>query len=719
MKSLIRDSLTFIRKVTSTSVIGAAVLMAAPPAAHADFDLILTPHDARAQGLESLRRAVRRDGVPLPTNLDKYVKNRAAAIELGKALFWDMQLGSDGVMACASCHFHAGADSRATNQFNPDRTAFTDTRNGDVSGYQRSPILADLHFDTRQPNETIVREDFPLVRTIESVTSNPNGSILPGPGNSNDIVSSMGTVFTLFNTIVPGSAFDSGSPLTDTVWTSGGKNVRRVEPRNAPSVINAVFNYANFWDGRANPHFNGNDSFGDHGFFNIVVVNRGGALVEEEVVMDTASLASQALTPLNSFVEMAFGSPSIGNGRDPIEVGLKLLRASPSGEVVRPLARQKVDRRDSVLGHLSNAPAPGIATTYQEMIQRAFVDDYWNSSELVEIPLPSESFFTEAETNFAFFFGVAIALYEATLVSDETPFDRWMETGRLTRDFGLAELAGLNLFVNQGKCISCHAGPELTKASVRNARGTTNLISAMPLAQGSGLYDTGFYNIGVTPTTDDVGRGGQDVFGSAIAFSRQALFQRLAIEPIDFPILGNEFLPAKSEDRRTPVCNDTNTNGVCDPGETILPEFQRVAVDGAFKTPGLRNVELTGPYFHNGGVATLRQVVQFYNRGGNFCRLNARDLDTDIKPLRMVPFQERALVSFLLALTDQRVKFERAPFDHPEIRIPNDGFDLEGSLHLEAVGSNGSPRPLATFLALDPQDSIFTPSGVCTPASAH
>ena len=63
------------------------------------------------------------------------------------------------------------------------------------------------------------------------------------------------------------------------------------------------------------------------------------------------------------------------------------------------------------------------------------------------------------------------------------------------------------------------------------------------------------------------------------------------------------------------------------PNETILPGFQRVAVDGAFKTPGLRNSELTGPYFHNGGMATLRQVVQFYNRGGNFCSFNLRDLD--------------------------------------------------------------------------------------------
>src|SRR5438874_1114467 len=45
--------------------------------------------------------------------------NRAAAIRLGKALFWDIQTGGDGQVACASCHFHGGADSRLLNVLNP------------------------------------------------------------------------------------------------------------------------------------------------------------------------------------------------------------------------------------------------------------------------------------------------------------------------------------------------------------------------------------------------------------------------------------------------------------------------------------------------------------------------------------------------------------------------------------------------------------------------
>ena len=50
--------------------------------------------------------------VPEPPNLDDFIQNRVAAVILGKALFWDMQVGSDGIQACATCHFRAGADGR-------------------------------------------------------------------------------------------------------------------------------------------------------------------------------------------------------------------------------------------------------------------------------------------------------------------------------------------------------------------------------------------------------------------------------------------------------------------------------------------------------------------------------------------------------------------------------------------------------------------------------
>src|SRR5215467_3107320 len=55
---------------------------------------------------------------PRPPNLDDFVRSLPSARALGKALFWEQQIGSDQ-QACASCHFAAGADNRTVNQLNP------------------------------------------------------------------------------------------------------------------------------------------------------------------------------------------------------------------------------------------------------------------------------------------------------------------------------------------------------------------------------------------------------------------------------------------------------------------------------------------------------------------------------------------------------------------------------------------------------------------------
>jgi cytochrome c peroxidase len=88
---------------------------------------------------------------------------------------------------------------------------------------------------------------------------------------------------------------------------------------------------------------------------------------------------------------------------------------------------------------------------------------------------------------------------------------------------------------------------------------------------------------------------------------------------------------------------------------------------GAFKTPQLRNVKLTAPYFHNGGKATLEAVVGFYGAGGDFAA-SASQLHT----VTMTTAEQAALVDFLRAgLTDCRAEHAAAPFDHPAIAIPN------------------------------------------------
>jgi hypothetical protein len=136
---------------------------------------------------------------------------------------------------------------------------------------------------------------------------------------------------------------------------------------------------------------------------------------------------------------------------------------------------------------------------------------------------------------------------------------------------------------------------------------------------------------------------------------------------------------------------------------------------GSVKTPGLRDVALTAPYLHNGGQLTLEQVVEFYNRGGDFSVQNIHELDPDIQPLGLTQQEEADLVVFLRdALTDPRVKMQAAPFDHPEIYVPNghptdaSGYPVEDPLHpgqamdiflqIPATGKAGSAAPLPTFL---------------------
>ena len=66
-----------------------------------------------------LLKSLRGQAVPSPSQLDQFILDRQAALQLGKAFFWDVQAGSDGRTACATCHYHAGADSRGVNTLAP------------------------------------------------------------------------------------------------------------------------------------------------------------------------------------------------------------------------------------------------------------------------------------------------------------------------------------------------------------------------------------------------------------------------------------------------------------------------------------------------------------------------------------------------------------------------------------------------------------------------
>lgn len=164
--------------------------------------------------------------------------------------------------------------------------------------------------------------------------------------------------------------------------------------------------------------------------------------------------------------------------------------------------------------------------------------------------------------------------------------------------------------------------------------GTIHMDQVQPPA----VYDNGFYNIGIRPTAEDLGNGGSGPFGP-FGFAARAK----AGQNVD--------------------------NGLLQP--PVGPN-ERIAVNGAFKTPSLRNIELTGPFMHNGGFATLEQVVDFYTGGAHFEVANKNDLDPEVDGIGgMNAERKAALVAFLKSLTDERVRFERAPFDHPELKVPN------------------------------------------------
>jgi hypothetical protein len=123
-------------------------------------------------------------------------------------------------------------------------------------------------------------------------------------------------------------------------------------------------------------------------------------------------------------------------------------------------------------------------------------------------------------------------------------------------------------------------------------------------------------------------------------------------------------------------------------------------------------VELTAPYFHTGGLATLRQVLEFYSRGGDAVPIHSTDGALVIAPLNVLnstPSEIEAFEAWLLSLTDERVRTRRAPFDHPQLLVPNGhlgdgtfvpsvlGVALDRFLEVPAVGRNGGP-PLRRFL---------------------
>src|SRR6266542_879405 len=424
---------------------------------------------------------------------------RNAAIALGKALFWDMQVGSDGVQSCGTCHFTgAGTDTRTKNQINPNHLG------GDlaiqlhgINAANQELTLADLPFH-KLTNPDVAGDPAcatPIVANVSAVTPALDHPVTGDVtvcdaanivSDINDVASSMGVVFSPFTDIpAPGGGRGSAAfvqlpgntprPLMPDIRTAGAldpipvfQGLRRVEPRNTPTMQAAGFNFDNFWDGRARHDFNGGSVFGPADPQAHVFANNGtagGPLTATRQIIRFASIASLATGPALSEFEMSFA------GRNWQKIGKKLLQNG-----VVPLANQLVDPTDSVLGPYSGqrstvggpvnqAGRPGLNVTYEQLIQAAYFPQLWanknqhlNGSATSPTPIrvlsggsittvstdPFDGFslsgpvaggadptsttqFSQMEANFSLFWGLAVHAWVQILVPDNTPFDQFLE----------------------------------------------------------------------------------------------------------------------------------------------------------------------------------------------------------------------------------------------------------------------------------------------------
>lgn len=677
---------------------------------------------------------------------DPIVVDKAKAIALGKALFWDSNVGSDGV-ACATCHFHAGADRRVRNQVHP---------NGKGSG--PAAFEASANGAPRSVNYTLQAGDFPVVQWLAPLMDPATNTLVR---QSDDVVGSSGSFGGQFQAVnYVDSPHDQCARTPDGQAQLNGVGARKVSLRNAPSVFNAVFNHKVMWDGRAHNIFNGSSALGPRDPNAGAWVNNNGVVSRVKLALPNSALASQAmLAPLDDR-EMSC------TGRTLADVGRKLLYRDA-------LAEQRVDPTDSVLGPYARSRttpgANGLDYTYVNLVVQAFNPKYWSSKLRGPFGKPAvagspemRQAYSQIEANFPLFFGLALQLYQSTLITDDSPFDRSpRDSANLPSNLNASQLRGLQVF-REAHCALCHTGPAFTAAAVdfhaplvsaypwafgdasfRNT-SSSNVVSRIAGTKGFGFVDTGFAATGVAQDGSDPGLAGIDRNGDAVSYAAQYLQwltgNTAAVKDdrvnqvracdlaspiaqntaINYPFIFSRLQGVMPQPHSTANCLRPTNAWLPTPAaaaaERANPASKRMlaVTDSAFKIPSLRNVELTGPFMHNGSMATLDQVIEFYARGGNFKGASQQFGTVFVQGSLQDTQQARTdLKAFLESLTDDRVRYERAPFDHPELRV-FDGhlgdrtrlqtpstfgtsFGADNVIVVPAVGAGGRSTPLQPF----------------------
>jgi cytochrome c peroxidase len=197
--------------------------------------------------------------------------------------------------------------------------------------------------------------------------------------------------------------------------------------------------------------------------------------------------------------------------------------------------------------------------------------------------------------------GKALAAYERTLLPRPSRFDRYISTldtdpksvtvSPLTAD----EIAGAKLFIDDRKtqCLRCHNGPMLTNG--------------------------GFHNIGTGSF-----RGDRLDFGRVFGLRSVLLDEFNCLGPFS--------------DAEPDACSELR----------FLNKEAHIPLEGAFRTPSLRNVAATAPYGHDGRFADLDQVLRHYNHPPSLQEVGPHEL----KPMGLTEVELAQLRAFLLSLSE-------------------------------------------------------------------
>ncbi|MFB5651989.1 cytochrome-c peroxidase [Leptospira wolffii] len=192
---------------------------------------------------------------------------------------------------------------------------------------------------------------------------------------------------------------------------------------------------------------------------------------------------------------------------------------------------------------------------------------------------------------------MAIASFERTIISGDSPFDRY-RYGNDPKALSDSAIRGLDVYLGKGRCQDCHM------------IGEKNAI----------FTDDKFHNLGVgfkriQPKLEEILRKRSESPGATSSSDEEILTNLESSE------LGRFSMTGQNEDL------------------------------GAFKTPSLRNIALTAPYMHDGSLTSLEQVIALYDKGGE----SNPFLASGIRPLGLSAGEKADLVAFLKSLTSSRL----------------------------------------------------------------